>query len=153
MGYSLGNYGISTAPQQTVGSSRYADLIKGQLALTAWRHGRTYGGHAASLLIAQVIATRVKKGFGNWFDVIQNIPKFSATLDQPTGFPNAWDRDFLRVLSEIDGVFDGTAKDNTNAALFWADLNNITSEWFLENVARSPNHTRVADMNSLTFWS
>src|ERR1700675_1320838 len=142
MGYSIG---ISSAPQQTVGNSRFTDLIKSQLALTAWRFGREYGGHAASLLIAQVIATRVKRGWGVWLDVIASIPKYSATLEQPTGFPTAWDRDFLRVLSEIDRVFDGTAKDATNEALFWCDLNKVDSEWFLERICRSPEHSRCAD--------
>ncbi len=105
------------------------------------------------MLIAQVIATRTKKGWGNWLDVIASIPKFSATLEQPTGYPNAWDRDFLRVLAEIDGVFDGTAKDATNSALFWCDTTNVTSEWFLERICRSGEHQMVANMGTLTFWS
>ena len=153
MGYSLGNYGIaSPAPQISIGNARLESLVKAELALLSWRHGKDYGGHAGSVAIDHVIGNRFRKGFGPWLECIANVPKHSATLDAPTGWPNAWDRNFLRILTEMDGVVENTSKDPTNNGLFWADLNNITNEWFLEKIARSPEYVRCADMNTLVFW-
>jgi hypothetical protein len=152
-GYTLGNYGIAApAPQISIGNARFELLVKSELALTAWRHGKDYGSHVASVAIAQVIANRQRKGWGTWLDCIANIPKHSATLEQPTGWPTAWDRNFLRILTEMDGVVENTTKDSTNGGLFWADLTNITSEFFLEKIARSSEYVRCADMNTLVFW-
>jgi hypothetical protein len=150
MAYQLGNYGVNSAPQTSIGNARFESFVKSELALVAWRFGKDYGSHVSSMLIAQVLANRQKAGWGTWLDVIQNIPKYAATLDQPTGFPTAWNRDFLRILTEIDSVVDGTAKDGTNGGLFWADLNNVTNEWFLEEICRKK--TRCGDMGSLVFF-
>jgi hypothetical protein len=149
-------YGLSgfSAPTQTpIGNPRFEQVVKAELALTAWRHGKVYGGHQGMMNIAHCIANRHKKGWGPWLSIIESVPKHSATLDQPAGFPESWDRNFLAILSAIDGIVDGTARDTVNGGLFWCDLNNITSEWFLEQIARSPNYMRVADMGSLVFFS
>lgn len=131
---------------------RFDDVVKSELALTAWRHGQTYGGHSAGLMVAHCLRNRQQKGWNNWLGVIESIPKFSATLDQPAGMPTQWDRNFLKILSAIDGIFDNTTKDIVNGGLYWADLRKIESGWFLEKIARSTDHHRVADMNTLVFW-
>jgi hypothetical protein len=154
VGYTLGNYGISSAPQTSIGSQRFEQLVKSELALTAWRFGRPYGGAVASMMIAHTLGNRFRKGWGVWLDVIQNIPNHAAVLEMPIGFPNTWDKDFLKVLSEIDGVVDGTARDLSNGALYFADTRYITNESFLERIARNPLHQRVADCaGTLCFWS
>jgi hypothetical protein len=151
MGYSIGMGATVTAPQ--VGNSRYAELVKGQLALTAWRWGRDFGGHMSSLMIACCLRNRVTKGWGSWLSVIENIPKHGYTLAVPTGFPDQWNRDFLRILSEMDGIYDSTAKDLVNGGVYWAELSKIDNEYFLEHIARNPERKRCADMNNLVFWS
>lgn len=131
---------------------RFEDLVKGELALVAWRNGRSYGGHLASLMIANCIRNRHSSGWGTWFRVIETIPQYSGALEQPSGWPEAWDRDFLRVLVDVDNIFDSTAKDISNKALYWADLTKCENPWFLDKIARSGEHHRVADMGSLVFW-
>jgi hypothetical protein len=152
MAYGLS--GFSQAPTQTpIGNPRFESVIKAELALMAWRHGKVYGGHQGMTNIAHCIANRHKKGWGPWLSILQSVPKYAATLDSLTDMPESWDRNFLQLLSAIDGIVDGTARDTVNGGLFWCDLNNITSEWFLEQIARSPNYMRVADMGSLVFFS
>lgn len=150
MGYSLSGYSAAPTP---IGNNRFEQVIKAELALAAWRWGHQPGGHLGMVAIAHCLANRFRKGWNTWLGVVDGIPKYAATIDIPRGVPDAWDRNFLKLLVEIDGIVDGTAKDITNGGLYFADTTNVTNDWFLENVARSPNHSRVADMNSLTFWN
>lgn len=134
--------------------TRAEDLVKSELALAAWRYGAIYGGHNASLLVAQVFATRQKRGWGAWLDVIERAPKFDAAPPKTSGYPNLWDKSFLRILSEVDPIFEGTKKDDTNGALYFGDTTDIQSKWFLMKIARNPEeHQIVASMNTLTFWN
>jgi len=153
MGYSVG-LGYGAPPQaQTVGNPRFESLIKSLLCLTAWRFGKEYGGHLPTLMIMHCLRNRHTAGWSPWLQIIENVPKFSATLEQPTGMPETWDRNFVKILSEVDSVMDSTSKDLVNKAKYFGDLNNVTNPWFLENIARNPEHTRVADMGTLVFWS
>lgn len=133
---------------------RNDDFIKSQLLLRAWQEGKEYGGHLASMMIMSTIMNRVRLGWGNHLDVLVSIPKYSATLKQPDNvLPNLWDANFTRLLHEVDSIFDGSAKDLSAGALFWADLRNVDNDWFKQNILQKPEiHTRVADFNSLTFF-
>ncbi len=132
---------------------RFDDFIRGQVALTAWRHGKDYGGHLASLLVAHCLKNRVQRGWSNWTGVLEHLPKYSATLEQPGGWPDGWNKDFLRVLAEMDSIVDGTARDMANAGVFWADIGKIDNPWFLEKIVRDGAHARVCDMNTLVVWN
>lgn len=142
------------APQQNIGSNRFESVVKSILALTAWRYGRNYST-PGMIMIAQCLANRHRAGQGTFFQIIERIPKYAAALEQPPqDYPSAWDREFLRLLPEIDSIVDGTGKDTVNGALYWCDLNNVTSDWFKENICANPDaHPRVADCaGTLTFW-
>jgi hypothetical protein len=144
---------LGYAGQQSIGSNRYESIVKAVLSLTAWRYGKAYST-PGMVMIAQCIANRHRAGQGTFFQVIERIPKYAATLEIPAEeYPSAWDRDFLRLLPEIDAVVDGTGKDTTNGALYWADINNVTNEWFLTHIARNPERNRCADCaGTLVFW-
>ena len=133
--------------------TRYEDFIKGQVAVTAWRHGKDYGGHLASLVIAHCLKNRVQRGWGNWTGVLENMWKYAATLEEPWGWPDAWSKDFLRVLAEMDPIIDGTAKDLANNGVYWADLNKINNPWYTEHIVKNAAHARVCDMNTLVVWN
>ena len=146
--------GYAAAPQQSIGSNRFENLIKAELSLTAWRYGKAWST-PGMVMIAQTLANRHRAGQGTFFQVIERIPKYSSTIEQPLmDWPTPWDRDLLRLLPEIDGIVDGTAKDTTNGALYWADLNNVTNEWFLQQICKRPEeHARVADcQGTLVFF-
>lgn len=148
------SFGLAPSPQTSIGSNRYEGCVKSVLALTAYRYGKAYST-PGMIMIAQTIANRHRAGQGTFFQVIERIPKYSSTIEQPAQeYPDAWNREFLRLLPEIDGIVDGTAKDTTNGALYWCDLNNVTNDWFLNQICRCPDqHSRVADCaGTLTFW-
>lgn len=150
----MSSLGYAPSQQQTIGSNRFENMVKAELALTAWRYGKNWST-PGMIMIAQCIANRHRAGQGTFFQVIERIPKYSSTIEQPAmEWPTAWDRELLRLLPEIDGIVDGTAKDTTNGALYWCDLNNVTNEWFLLQICRRPDeHPRVADCaGTLTFW-
>lgn len=152
MAYEMPSCSIG-APQSTIGTSRFENVIRAELALVAWRWGRSYGGSQAMSMVAQCLANRHRKGWGTFLQIIERIPKFAATLEMPIGFPDTWDRAFLKLLTEIDSITDGTSKDTTNGSLYFGDLNNITNDWFLTEICRSGNHHRVADCaGTLVFW-
>jgi hypothetical protein len=99
------------------------------------------------------LANRQRLGWGSWLDIINSIPKYSATLEQPTGVPSIWEPGFVRLLHEVEAIFDGS-QDYAKGALYWADTaKGITNPWFKEKIIDEPTaHPRVGDMNSLMFF-
>lgn len=130
------------------------DFLRGQFVLEGWRQGLEYGGHLAAVMVISCLMNRVRFGWGTHLQVLQNIPNLSAVNEQPNRniWPQIWEPNFVRLLHEIDGQFEGSIKDLSNGAIYWADLRRIERPWFSEKVIHNPDYTRVADMNSLVFW-
>jgi hypothetical protein len=129
---------------------RQDDFASGQLVLYGWRHGHEYGGHLASCLIMSVLANRQRTGMGSWMEVIANAEKFHAHESNPIEWPSIWSPEFVRLLHEVQGIFDSTqnyAKD----ALFWFDSSKlVTNEWFQEKIlGNRESHPVVGNMNSI----
>ena len=134
---------------------RQDDMVKSQLVLVSWRYGVSYGGHLASLMIMGCIANRVRAGWGQWLNVIEKIPNYSALNETPNDnkFPEIWEPTFVRLLHEVDSVYDSSGVDYSKGAFYWCDLRTIERDWFREKILQQPeNHPRVADMNSLTLF-
>lgn len=132
---------------------RQDDLLKSQLVLAGWRHGRDYGGHLASCMIMSCLANRQRIGWGNWLDIIESIPRYSATIEQPIGYPQIWEPSFVRLLHEVEAIFDGS-NDYAKGALYWADLaKEINNPWFKEKIIDEREmHPIIGNMNSLTVF-
>ena len=132
---------------------RQDDFLKGQLVLAGWRHGHVFGGWMASCMVISCLANRQKLGWGNWLEVLNTIPNYSATIEQPTGMPSIWEPSFVRLLSEVPNVYDGS-KDFAKGGLYWADLSKpIDNPWFQEKILNNLDmHPRVCDMGSLTIF-
>lgn len=131
---------------------RQDDFQRSQLVLTGWRFGHTYGGHLPACLIMSCIATRVRAGWGNWLDVIDNIPKYSATLEQPTGTPQIWEPQFVRLLHEVGPIFDGS-QDYAKGAMYWCDTRYIETPFFKEKIlGQLDQHPRIGEMGSLCLF-
>jgi hypothetical protein len=126
--------------------------IKSQLVECGHKYGSHYGGKEACLLILHVLKNRQKAGWGTYLHILDTVEKWHAAPPKKTTQPDLWDRNFLSLLNEIDGICDDTRKDPTNGALYWGDLTDIQSDFFLEHVCRNPEKHRCADMNSLTFF-
>lgn len=128
---------------------RQDDFNKSQLVLTGWRHGREYGGHLASCMIMSCIANRVRLGWGNWLETLDRIPLYSAELVQPTGTPSIWEPQFVRLLHEVESIYDGT-QDYSKGTLYWCDLRRVETEFFKEKILAQPDqHPKLVDMNTL----
>jgi hypothetical protein len=129
--------------------------------MMGWRFGQTYsGGHLAGQMVMHALANRVRCGWGSWLEVIDNVPTFMAENEMPKlKHPSVWEPAFVKLLHTVDGVFDGSIQDLSNGGVFWGQLDRIERPWFKENIIQAhneegvPQHKRVADMNSLSFWS
>lgn len=130
---------------------RQDDFIKGQLVLTMWRHGKDYGGHLASCIIGSCIANRVKAGWGNWLQVIDNIPKFAAIQNMPTGTPQIWEPQFVHLLHDVEAIY-ATTRDDAKGGLYWCDTRNIETPFFQNRILYNSDHPRVCEMNTLAIF-
>lgn len=128
---------------------RQDDYQKTKLVEVGWRWGREYGGHLAACMVMSVLANRVQAGWGTWLEVIDRIPNFSAQEDQPTGTPTLWEPSFVRLLHEVEAIFDGS-QDYSKGALYWCDTRRITTPFFKDKIVADPSiHPRVCEMNTL----
>ena len=132
---------------------RQDDFQKSQLVLTGWRHGQFYGGHLAPCMVMSCLANRQRLGWGTWLEILDSIPKYAATIEQPTGTPSIWEPNFVRLLHEVESIFDGS-RDYANGAVYWADTAKpITNPWFQEKILGNlQDHPKVGDMNSLMLF-
>jgi len=132
---------------------RQDDFIKGQVVLTGWRYGHEFGGYLGSCIVMSCLANRQKLGWGNWLDILDSIPKYSATTEQPLGTPSIWEPNFVRLLHEVEGIYDGS-KDHSSGAIYWFDSSKpVTNLWFKEKILDdSIAHPRVGNMNSLMLF-
>lgn len=118
-----------------------------------WQYGSAYGGHLASCMVMGCIANRVRRGWGNWLDVLKNIPKYAATATSPVAPEvSIWEPNFVRLLHEVEGIYDFTQNPSKNA-LYWADTRHIDTPFFLNKIlGEKQDHPRVCDMNTLVLW-
>jgi hypothetical protein len=120
------------------------------LALTAWRYTKQYGGFMAGFMVMSCICNREKAGMGTLLGCLEQIPKYSATIEQPDqfSFPESWNPNFVRMLQEAPSIRDGTALDMSKGGLYWCDIQGITNPWFTENIM-SKKVMPSATLNSL----
>lgn len=134
------------------------NFIKAQLALLAWREGHRHGGLDNMMAVAFVVRNRVKAGWhgGDWLEVMSNHYTFAAE-EQPesvTALPDVRDAHFRVILQKIDDLFSGMALDKmTEGALYYAELHNVTREWFTINILKKlEEHPRVARIGQVDLF-
>lgn len=131
---------------------RQDDFLKAQLVTAGWLHGKEYGGHLASCMVMATLMNRVKAGWGTLLEVIERIPMYAATTELPTGIPSLWEPSFIKLLHEVEGIYDGSVPDVSKGALYWGDTRRIETPFFQNKILGNPDHPRTVDMNSLVFW-
>ena len=132
---------------------RQDDFIKSHLVTIGYNQGKEYGGHLAAGMVMNCIANRVRAGWGSWLEVIEKIPQYAAEENILNTIPSLWDVNFIRLLTDVEGIFDGSAKDTSSGGIYWADTRRITRKWFLKEIARNhQDHPVVANMNSLNCY-
>lgn len=100
-----------------------------------------------------ILATRQRLGWGTWFEVCATVPSKTAQLEQPIGIAQVWSPEYVRLLHEVEAIFDGS-KNYAKDAIYWADLaKEVTNPWFKDKILGEPElHRIVGNMNSLTFF-
>lgn len=132
---------------------RQDDFLRSQLVLTMWQWGSPYGGHLAACMVGCCLMNRVRLGWGSLLEVLDRIPNFAATTEMPTGTPSIWEPQFVRLLHEVEGIYDGT-QDYTKGALYWCDTRNVDTPFFKNKIlADNTMHRRIAEMNTLAFFT
>ncbi len=139
----------------------YENYIKGRIVDFAVAEAHHHGSAEGMLAIAQVLANRVKAGWGEWHKVIQTAPDYIGT-EQAKVILDPRDVAFRRVLGGVDDIYQGIADDSNinveddegkHLALYYAELHNITRPWFRENVMQQlGRHPRLATVGPLTFF-
>jgi hypothetical protein len=131
---------------------RQDDWQRSQLVTFGWLHGKRYGGHLASTMIMDVIMNRVRLGWGTVAEVIHSYPEKAANPIPETVVPHIWSPEFIRLLHECEGCFDGST-GMSKGALYFCDTSDTISEWFQERILDSKElHPCVGNMNSLMFF-
>ena len=144
-----------------------SDFIIAQLALRAWQDGKENGINGM-LAVAFTIKNRVKAGWydGDWIEVLSNHKKWSHKLEPYSSqLPNPNNFAFRSLLQEVSGIFSGARRDDIlmatesvlsvapPPALYYGVLEEIDNPWFLDNISRSIDHRRIAQVGTLFFWT
>jgi len=131
---------------------RQDDWQKAQLVTFGWTHGKKYGGHLASCIIMDTIMNRVRAGWGNVADVINKFPQTAANPLPDTEVPQIWGPEFIRLLHEVESVFDSSSS-YSKGALYFCDTAAPISEWFQTHILdEKDKHPCIGDMNSFRFY-
>jgi hypothetical protein len=118
---------------------RQDDAVKAYAVLECFRQGMGFG-HQATLMVMGCIANRTRLGWGSWLEMLQKVPKFSATLEQPNRdkWPDLWSPEFIKLLHSVDGIYEGSIQDPAVGGVYWADLSKgragVTNPWFVEKI-------------------
>lgn len=84
--------------------------------------------------------------------MLDAVPRYSATLTQATGTPPIWEPEFVRLLHEVEGIYDGS-NDYSKGALYWCDSRHIETDFFKDKILGRPeDHPRIGEMNTLMLF-
>ena len=146
------------------------DFIAAQLARISIAEGYQEGLNGMKA-VAFVFRNRVRAGWfgGSWLEVLSHRQEYSANLQPlPEALPDIRIYSINNFLQEVSGIVGGTIEDDVTVkrgslatfrpgtlpvALYYGRTDQITNEWFLTEIARNPEHKRLANMATLTFWS
>lgn len=84
--------------------------------------------------------------------MLDNIPLYSAQTEMPTGTPPIWEPGFVRLLHEVEGIYDGS-NDYAKGALYWCDTRRVETQFFKEKIFGRPDeHPSIGSMNTLMLF-
>lgn len=131
---------------------RQDDYQKAQLVTIGWRYGQEYGGHLAACIVMSCIMNRVRLGWGSLLEVLDRLPNHAATANLPTGTPQIWEPNFVRLLHEVEAIYD-SSMDYSKGGLYWCDTRDVSTPFFIEKIlGDSATHPRICEMNTLAVF-
>lgn len=133
---------------------RQDDYQKSKLVDVMWQYGKEYGGHLASCIIGSCLMNRVRLGWSpNVITAISAMPRFAASLEVPPfEVPAMFDPAFLRLLTEVGSIYEGT-RDHAKGATYWCDTRRVETAFFKNKILADPAHKRVLEMNTLACYT
>lgn len=134
----------------------YDDNDLAAMALCVWKEARGEG-ELGMKAVADVIVNRAKKWGQAIHDVIFRKNEFtSMSLPNDPEFnlqPQADDPQYSFCVSICKPIVEDQMSDVTNGALYYANLAEVTSGWFKENIVDDPtHHPQVAVIGKQTFF-
>jgi hypothetical protein len=105
--------------------------------------------------VAHVIKNRIAAWGGDWITQITKPLQFSSMTVLGDTQTIVWpsEKDVVNIYVLLSSVYDGTDPDNTNGALYYANLEVATSGWFFENIVQKPDlHPKTAVIGKQTFF-
>lgn len=131
---------------------RQDDWAKSLLVNFGWANGKEFGGHLAPCAIMSTMMNRVRAGWGSLSEVIVKAPEYAAEENLPVTIPSPWEPVFVRLLTEVESIYDGSGKDLSCGAIYFCDSRRVTRRWFRDQIIRSGTHPITMNMNSLNFY-
>jgi N-acetylmuramoyl-L-alanine amidase len=139
----------------------YDDNDLQSLALCIWKEARG-DGMEGMRAVAHVVANRVVEWYGSGEGSVHNavyaknqFTSMSVPSDAQFNLePEDGNVLYRGALAICGTVLDGTDDDLTNGALYYANLQNASSDWFDENIVRDPtHHPQTAVIGHQTFFA
>lgn len=138
-------------------------FLRAQLAAFALQEAGSTGSINCMKAVCYVMANRVRAGWGDWIDVLEQARASGAhhfEMDDAISIRNPA---LNGLLISIDDMFYGQGEDETRnivspagarPCLFWQNvLNRNVQPWFIENVIRRPDdHPRRAQVGTIILY-
>jgi len=135
----------------------WIDYNRVALAVLIWRESRGEGPDGMRAT-AHVVANRVRAHWGDYSKVIATKNQFSSMTvlgdSQTVLWPVRPNSMFEAAMDIAWKVYDETDIDITHNALYYANLDTITSQWFKEQILDKPDeHPITAKLGNHTFYA
>jgi hypothetical protein len=130
---------------------RSSEYIKSKLFEVAYRESDGKAGVYGEI-IAWSIANRVRRGMGNWIEVLKNVPRYRAAEPISDDFPDLWNPQVTRLLQSVDSIYENQGEDLSHGGIYYAMTEKGVNDWFKEFVIDSGNFNKCAIQNSLCVW-
>lgn len=137
-------------------------FIRAQLVAFAYQQVGETGSVNSLKAVCYVMTNRLKAGWSNdLLELIDQANEHSAhpphlIMSEPPAL-KAGSASLQGLLRDIDDVFYASTEDETRKTvgkcLYWQNLlNKNTRPWFIENIVRSPEHPRKAQVGMIVLY-
>jgi len=63
------------------------------------------------------------------------------------------DKEFEKLLPNVEGILNGADADNSNGAIYYAEPEYVSSPWFKKNIEQNPAYRVSATIGKTLFWT
>lgn len=144
------------------------DVDRVLLTLYAVREAGPRGSLEQMKAICYCLRNRVRAGWGEWMDVIENADETNAHASELTTPIDPNSRTYQRLLRDVDDIYFGQSSisstgggedlenslcDSQHLCCYWSFVNRAILPSFAETIVRDPaNHPNRATMGTMMFY-